>query len=66
MSDQLDTVQEEVEEEKDVEEEEEEVERGVSTTTTMPDAPLVLVIKQKYPVVLPYVRGMYEQLRSVF
>ena len=65
-SDQLEPVQEEEEEETEVEEEGKEVEQRVPATTTMPEAPLVPVVKKKYPVVLLYVRGISEQSRRVF
>ena len=35
-------------------------------TTTIPEAPLVPVVKKKYPMVLPYVTRILEQLRRVF
>ena len=55
-----------MEEEKEVEEEEEEVKQRLPATTMVPEGPLVPVVKQNYPVVLPYARGISEQLRSVF
>ena len=35
-------------------------------TTTVPEAPPVPVVKKKYPVVLPYARGILDQLSRVF
>ena len=35
-------------------------------TTMTPEVPCVLVVKKKYPVLLPYVRGISGQLRKVF
>ena len=61
-SDQLDPRQEEGEE---GEEEEKEVEHRVPATTMALEVPCGLVV-EKYPVVLPYVRGILEQLRRVF
>ena len=65
-SNQLDPVLEDREEEKEVAENEKEVEQRVPATIMTPGAPLVPVVKKKYPVVLLYVRGISEQLRRVF
>ena len=51
---------------KEGEDEEKEVEQRVPATTKSPVSPRVPVTKKKYPVVLPYVRGISEQLRRVF
>ena len=66
MSDQWDPVKEEEEDVKEGEDEEKEVKQREPATTKAPAGPRVPVTKKKYPVVLPYVRGVLEQLRSVF
>ena len=43
-----------------------EVEQSMPATTMAPEGPCAPVAKKKYPVVLPYVREVSEQLRSVF
>ena len=60
MSDQWDPGQEEEKEVKEGEDEEKELEQRVPATTMAPQVP---VTKKKYPAVLPYVRGILEQLR---
>ena len=41
-------------------EEKDEVEQRVPHTTTAPESPCAPVAKNKYPVVLPYVKGVSE------
>ena len=48
------------------EEKEEKDEESVPITTKAPDAPLTPEVKKKNPVVLPYVKWVFEQLRRVF
>ena len=66
MSDQLDPGQEEGEDVKEGEEKEKKVEHRVPATTMAPASLHVPVAKKKYPVVLPYVRGISEYLKRVF
>ena len=66
MSDQWDPREEEEEEVREGEEEDKEVKQRVPATTKSPEGPRVPVTKKKYPVVVPYVRGVLEQLRRVF
>ena len=63
MSDQWDSVEEE-EDGRDGKEEKE-VKQRAPATAKSPEGPRVPVTKKKYPVVLPYVRGVLEQLRRV-
>ena len=54
-------------EENDEEGKEKDEESVPVTTTNAPDAQLTLEVKKrKYPVVLPHVKGVSEQLRRVF
>ena len=51
---------------KEGKDEEKEVEKRVPATTRVPEGPQVPGAKQKFLVMLPYVRGISEQLRSIF
>ena len=64
MSDQWDPGEEE-EDGRDGKEEENEVKQKELANTKPPKGPHIPVTKKKYPVVLPYVRGVSEQLRRV-
>ena len=66
MSDYLDPGQEENEDVREGEDEDKEVEQRMPATTIAPEGPQVPRGKKKYPVVLPYVRGISEKLRRVF
>ena len=62
----MDLGQEEGEGVKEGGEEEIEVEQRLPSTTMALEVPCVLVVKKKYPVVLPYIRAISDQLRRVF
>ena len=47
-------------------EEKDEVEQGVPRTTMVLEGPCAPVAKKEYPVVLPYIERVSEQLRRVF
>ena len=66
MSDQLNPGQEEGVDGIEGEEEKDEVDQRVPATTTAPEGPCVSVPKNKYQLVLLYVRDFSEQLRRVF
>ena len=66
LSDQLYPGQEEDEDVKEGEDEEKEVEQSVPATTMAPEGPWIPRAKTKYPVVLPYLRGILEQVRRDF
>ena len=65
-SDQWDPGQEEEEDVKEGEDEEDGVKQRVPATTKAHKGPWVPLTKKKYPVMLPYVRVISEQLRRVF
>ena len=57
----------EEEEEKEVDKEGKEVEQqSMPAITISPEAPLIPAVKKKYPVALPCIREISEQLRRMF
>ena len=66
MSDRVDPAQDEGVDGAEGVDEQEKTEQRVPPTTIALEGPCTPVSKMKYPVVLPYIKGVWEQLRRVF